>query len=58
MKLKKPLESVGWLSGAGYQTIVDEEAKKVATSTRQAKETLCGSDEAGKGTALAAKANG
>jgi hypothetical protein len=35
MKVKKPLESIGWLSGAGYQTVIDEEARKVARSTRQ-----------------------
>jgi hypothetical protein len=39
MKVKKPLESIGWLSGAGYQTVIDEEAKKTARSTRQIRDS-------------------
>ena len=32
MKVKKPLESVGWLSGNGYQMVVDEAARQIAKS--------------------------
>ena len=35
MKLTTPLKSVGWLSGSGHQAIIDEEAKKNATSARE-----------------------
>lgn len=28
LKIKKPLESVGWLSGEGYRMTIDREAKE------------------------------
>jgi hypothetical protein len=30
MELKKPLESIGWLSSTGYQTVIDEKARRAA----------------------------
>jgi hypothetical protein len=34
LRTKNALESIGWLSGSGYLTVIDEEAKKQAKSSR------------------------
>lgn len=35
MKLTNPLRSIGWLSGSGYQVVVDEVAKQEAELARK-----------------------
>jgi len=35
MELKKPLESVGWLSGSGYQVVIDERARAEAEALKE-----------------------
>lgn len=42
MELKKPLESAGWLSGSGYQVVIDEPARNEA-------EAMVGHSEAERG---------
>ena len=37
MKVVSPMRSVGWLGGAGYQVIINEEARARAQARRRRK---------------------